>query len=366
MLKPQSSPFLQQQQLQQHEQQQPDQQQQHLQQSPQPHGSTTLPASILPQINGQMQRVLQASNMPLSGVPSADHLVLLQQQLNQKAQQDRQAQGSLSMPQPQQQSQQQVQQQPPVQHQVPPSQQQHNLQVFQSPQLQQQQQQPSQMNPGALNPMNSNNAISSAINVPSTTVVSNQDASLHMTGAQTPVFGQATPVNPGAPGITTNRNVITNISMANANTTVQSLIERVQLNRNQSPILNDLTVEQKQSVKEQMMQMQPMLPQLDRLIVVFNALTNNMEATRRLILMKSMLQDQLESLKHDQYTITPENLVKLKDQLRRYSDWVKSEMPPNGSAVALGAAAMAGTANTISQASGIVTGQAGNNPNLGS
>lgn len=45
-----------------------------------------------------------------------------------------------------------------------------------------------------------------------------------------------------------------------------------------------------------------------------------------------MFQDQLESVKHEQYTITPENLIKLKDRLQHYYNWVKTEMPtPNSS-----------------------------------
>lgn len=39
-----------------------------------------------------------------------------------------------------------------------------------------------------------------------------------------------------------------------------------------------------------------------------------------------MFQDQLESLKLDQYTITPDNLVKLKDHLQRYFLWVRMEI----------------------------------------
>ncbi|KAF9103872.1 hypothetical protein BGX29_002819 [Mortierella sp. GBA35] len=105
-------------------------------------------------------------------------------------------------------------------------------------------------------------------------------------------------------------------------------------------LLSDLSAEQKQSVKEQMSQMMPMFMKLDQLMPFFYALTGNREATARLILMKFMFQDQLDSLKHEQYTITPENLARLKDRLQHYFLWVKSEMasanPNNSTASAPG------------------------------
>ncbi|KAF8920482.1 hypothetical protein BGZ58_004347, partial [Dissophora ornata] len=36
--------------------------------------------------------------------------------------------------------------------------------------------------------------------------------------------------------------------------------------------------------------------------------------------------DQLDSLRQDQFTITPENLSKLKERLQHYFIWVKTEM----------------------------------------
>ncbi|KAF8927184.1 hypothetical protein BGZ47_002297 [Haplosporangium gracile] len=135
------------------------------------------------------------------------------------------------------------------------------------------------------------------------------------------------PPNPGQqPGTTPARMPITNASRIQAAAAVQSMVERIQTSRVPPNLLSDLSPEQKQSVKEQMNQMMPMFMKLDQLMPFFFALTGLREATARLILMKFMFQDQLDSLKHDQYTITPENLVRLKDRLQYYFHWVKAEM----------------------------------------
>ncbi|KAG0324165.1 hypothetical protein BG004_003527 [Podila humilis] len=73
-------------------------------------------------------------------------------------------------------------------------------------------------------------------------------------------------------------------------------------------------------------QMMPLFMKLDKLLLLFYALSNNAEATNRLIRMKFMFHDQLESLKLDKYTITHDNLVKLKDHFQRYVLWVRMEI----------------------------------------
>ncbi|KAF9977035.1 mediator complex subunit [Mortierella antarctica] len=112
---------------------------------------------------------------------------------------------------------------------------------------------------------------------------------------------------------------------------VQTMVERIQSNRIASITLDDLSPKQRQAVKEQVNQMMPMYLKLDPLMPVFYALTNNRDATIRLILMKFMFQDQLNALKLEQYTITPENLSKLKERLQHYFMWVKTEMATMGS-----------------------------------
>ena len=47
-----------------------------------------------------------------------------------------------------------------------------------------------------------------------------------------------------------------------------------------------------------------------------------------------MFQDQLDALKLEQYTITPENMSKLKERLQYYFMWVKTEMANNGAVAA--------------------------------
>lgn len=202
--------------------------------------------------------------------------------------------------------------------------------------------------------------MSGAIHVPSTTVVSNQETLLQMSGAQQPLFGQGNTIGAGTLGAAVNRNVITTASLAHATATVQGWAERIQTNRNIPSILNDLTAEEKQSVKEQLKEMSLKFSKLDQLIPLFYALTSNRDATVRLILMKFMLQDQLESLKREQYTITPENLMKLKERLQHYYTWVKSEMPSNASSVT------PGNTNNLGPINGAMAGQsAGGALNLG-
>jgi len=70
-----------------------------------------------------------------------------------------------------------------------------------------------------------------------------------------------------------------------------------------------------------------------------------------------MFQGQIDAMKHDQYTITPDHLAKLRDQLQRYFLWVKTEMAPNGGNMAAPAAGASVGGVTISQAGGLSGGQ---------
>ncbi|KAG0248527.1 hypothetical protein BG011_010178 [Mortierella polycephala] len=210
---------------------------------------------------------------------------------------------------------------------------------------------------GQLNP---GNAMSSAINMPSTIAVSNQDPNVQVTGNPQQTITQGF-VNPGVPGVAPTRVPITPAARAAAAAAIQTMVERVQSQRIPPQILTDLSPEQKQTVKSQMQQMMPMLSKLDQLIPVFFSMTGNRDATLRLIMMKFVLQDQLESLKHEQYSIIPENLVKLRERLQHYFIWVKNEV--NGGAMAnAGAAGVAGNVSNMNQANTLV---AGPNPNIG-
>ncbi|KAK3817015.1 MAG: mediator complex subunit 15-domain-containing protein [Linnemannia gamsii] len=153
----------------------------------------------------------------------------------------------------------------------------------------------------------------------------NQDTT-HITAAQG--FSNEGFANPGPSVVTSNRMPITNASRIQAAAVVQCMVQRIQNNRVPPNLLGDLSQEQKQSVKDQMNQMMPMFMKLDQLMPFFFVLTGNRDATARLILIKFMFQDQLDSLRHEQYTITPENLVRLKDRLQHYFMWVESELAP--------------------------------------
>ncbi|KAF9189602.1 hypothetical protein BGZ51_009421 [Haplosporangium sp. Z 767] len=342
------------QQQQQQAQQQQAQQQQAQQQQQQQRQQQQAQQQQVQQAQQQQQQLLQAQLLQQQKQQQLQHQI----QQNQQQQQQHQ----------QQQHQQQQQQQ---QHQVPQQQQhQNNPQVFQSPQIQQLQSQQlqqghqgpqTQLNLGAIGQLNPGGAMSSAINMPSTIAVSNQDPNVQVTGNPQQTITQGF-VNPGVPGATPTRAPITAAARAAAAAAIQAMVERVQSQRIPPQILTDLTPEQKQTVKSQMQQMLPMLSKLDQLIPVFFSMTGNRDATLRLIMMKFVLQDQLESLKHEQYSIIPENLVKLRERLQHYFIWVKNEV--NGGAMAnAGAAGVAGNVSNMNQANTLV---AGPTPNIGS
>lgn len=78
-----------------------------------------------------------------------------------------------------------------------------------------------------------------------------------------------------------------------------------------------------------------MYDKIDSLLPIFLAMTSNVEAARRLILMKYMFEDQLTFLGQNKYAMPLENLNKLKEQFSGYFSWVRSQAPNlmNGSPV---------------------------------
>ncbi|KAG0241236.1 AT rich interactive domain 5A (MRF1-like) [Actinomortierella wolfii] len=137
----------------------------------------------------------------------------------------------------------------------------------------------------------------------------------------------------GVPGAT--RPPITPQIRAQAALQVQNLVEKLQASRARSTIINDLTDEQKAQVKELMAQTMQLYTKVDQLLPLFFALNGNRELTSRLIFMKFVFQDQLEALKSDQYTISPENLLKLKEHMHRYFIWVRTEVGQTNPGVAM-------------------------------
>lgn len=69
-----------------------------------------------------------------------------------------------------------------------------------------------------------------------------------------------------------------------------------------------------------------MCERLDQLLPIFLAVTANGEATKRLILMKHMFQDQLEMLPQNKYVISLEHMQKLREHFTRYFTWIKNAM----------------------------------------
>ncbi|RUP44356.1 mediator complex subunit 15-domain-containing protein [Jimgerdemannia flammicorona] len=90
--------------------------------------------------------------------------------------------------------------------------------------------------------------------------------------------------------------------------------------------IEGLSEEEKAAIREQVKQMTEMFKRVDQLLPVFLALTSNHEATKRLMLMKYMFQDQLDALPRGEYVISLANLKKLKEQFSRYFLWVKNQI----------------------------------------
>ena len=67
-----------------------------------------------------------------------------------------------------------------------------------------------------------------------------------------------------------------------------------------------------------------MYDKIDSLLPVFFALTSNVEATKRLMLMKYMFEDQLNALQQNKYVINLDQLSKLREQFSGYFSWVRN------------------------------------------
>lgn len=92
-----------------------------------------------------------------------------------------------------------------------------------------------------------------------------------------------------------------------------------------TPIEN-LSEQEKASIREQVNQLRPMCEKLDQLLPIFLAMTANGEATKRLILMKHMFQDQLNVLPQNKFLISLDHMQKLKDHFTKYFTWIRNAM----------------------------------------
>ncbi|RUS17632.1 mediator complex subunit 15-domain-containing protein [Endogone sp. FLAS-F59071] len=90
--------------------------------------------------------------------------------------------------------------------------------------------------------------------------------------------------------------------------------------------LHGLPESEKSDILELVEKMGPMYQRVDQLLPVFLALTNNHEATKRLILMKYLFKDQLDAIPQGVFVMTSENMRKLKEQFSRYFVWVKNQI----------------------------------------
>ncbi|ORE06126.1 hypothetical protein BCV72DRAFT_127959 [Rhizopus microsporus var. microsporus] len=90
--------------------------------------------------------------------------------------------------------------------------------------------------------------------------------------------------------------------------------------------IENLSGQDKAVIREQIQQMKAMYDKLDHLLPIFLSRTGNYEATRRIILMKHMLEDQVNLLPQDKYIINLDNVYKLRDQLNGYFTWIRNTM----------------------------------------
>ncbi|KAG1079495.1 hypothetical protein G6F42_023737 [Rhizopus arrhizus] len=105
---------------------------------------------------------------------------------------------------------------------------------------------------------------------------------------------------------------------------VKQMDEGVRQGRVRGPVIEDLSESDKMAIRDQISQMKSMYDKIDNLLPVFLAMTSNVEATRRLILMKYMFEDQLVALPQNKFFISLENLHKLREQFSGYFTWVRN------------------------------------------
>ncbi|KAK9728934.1 mediator complex subunit, variant 2 [Basidiobolus ranarum] len=108
--------------------------------------------------------------------------------------------------------------------------------------------------------------------------------------------------------------------------TVAGISRQLLAGRVKTSPIEGLTDEEKRQIREQMEQMTPMFQKLDQLLPLFFHLTSSPEATKRLMMMKLLFQDQLDALPKGQYVISPTNLKKLREQFQRYFMFVRTQM----------------------------------------
>ncbi|KAG0163530.1 At rich interactive domain, partial [Apophysomyces sp. BC1034] len=100
------------------------------------------------------------------------------------------------------------------------------------------------------------------------------------------------------------------------------------------PPIEHLSDQEKAAIQQQVFQMIPMHKEIDRLLPVFLAISSNFVATRRLILMKYILEDQLEMIQQNKYILSFADSLKLREELSTYFSWVGNATNATGSMVA--------------------------------
>ena len=93
--------------------------------------------------------------------------------------------------------------------------------------------------------------------------------------------------------------------------------------------IEDLNEQDKMTIKEQIQRMKLTYDKLDHLLPIFFSMTSNYEATRRIILMKYLLEDQFNYLPQDKYIIGLDKVYKLRDQLNGYISWIRNNIGIN-------------------------------------
>lgn len=90
--------------------------------------------------------------------------------------------------------------------------------------------------------------------------------------------------------------------------------------------IENLSQQEKKDIGENMLRMKQMFDKLDELLPVFLQMTSNVEATRRLILMKHLYDEQYKLLPQQTYIVSMDQLNLLGDQMQRYFRWVRTHV----------------------------------------
>ncbi|KAI9256723.1 hypothetical protein BY458DRAFT_492547 [Sporodiniella umbellata] len=91
-----------------------------------------------------------------------------------------------------------------------------------------------------------------------------------------------------------------------------------------------LSDEEKAAIRKTVEEIMPLYGKLNSLLPLFLSLTSNIEATKRLLYLKHIFEDQLIAQQQDQYTISLQHINSLQHQMMAYFSFVIKNVSPQG------------------------------------